>query len=60
MEKLLNIEELAENLGLDESWIYTKTRTKEIPHIKLGKYLRFSENSILEWLDSHKQGPSIP
>jgi excisionase family DNA binding protein len=56
MEDLLNIEELANKLGLEKSWIYAKTRTKKIPHRKLGKYLRFSESEIEKWLDEKKQG----
>jgi excisionase family DNA binding protein len=56
MEKLLKLDELAEKLGVEKSWVYSKTRTNEIPHRKLGKYCRFDEKEILEWLNSHKQG----
>ena len=41
---LKDIDEMAKKLKVKRSWIYGKTRTNEIPHIKLGKYLRFDEN----------------
>jgi len=46
MQKLLKIEELAERLEVEKSWIYTKTRKKEIPFRKLGKYVRFDPIEI--------------
>jgi predicted DNA-binding transcriptional regulator AlpA len=37
------------------SWIYERSRRRgaaQIPHFKLGKYLRFSEQAVLKWLES--------
>jgi excisionase family DNA binding protein len=51
--ELLTIEELAERLKVRKSWIYARTRETgagSLPRIKCGKYLRFSENAVAEWL----------
>jgi excisionase family DNA binding protein len=57
--KLLNISELCKILGVEKSWVYAKTRLKDektIPHIRVGKYLRFQLEKVIEWLETtHKR-----
>lgn len=51
--ELLTLEELAGKLKVKPSWIYARTRlTGEgtIPKLRIGRYLRFRENEVLEWL----------
>jgi excisionase family DNA binding protein len=55
-EELLDINELSHLLGVPKSWIYERTRQDEIPHIKLGKYLRFKMSEIREWLKTCERG----
>lgn len=53
MQKLLNVQELAEKLNVPVSWIYDRTRsgsTEHIPHYKIGKYLRFAEEEVIDYL----------
>jgi len=51
MEKLLNIDELSEILGVTKSTIYSWTSQNKIPHIKLSKrLLKFRENDIEAWI----------
>jgi excisionase family DNA binding protein len=55
--ELLTIDEMATRLKVHPSWIYSRTReTGEgtIPRIKVGKYIRFNESDVFEWL-SKKQ-----
>ena len=42
----LTVDEAAERLGVKRSWIYERTRRKMIPHRKLGKFVRFTEQDI--------------
>ncbi len=52
MEKrLLNPNELADLLGVPLSWVYDRTRLGQtaIPHIKLGKYVRFDADAVLKF-----------
>ncbi len=45
----LTIAEAAACLRVKVSWLYDRTRTNEVPHIKLGKYLRFDQDELLAW-----------
>ncbi|HYK58018.1 MAG TPA: helix-turn-helix domain-containing protein [Bryobacteraceae bacterium] len=42
----LTVDEAAERLGVKRSWIYERTRRKTIPHRRLGKFVRFTEQDI--------------
>lgn len=47
-DKLLTVKQAAELLDLSISTIYTKTTKREIPFIKKGKRVYFSQKEILE------------
>lgn len=50
---LLTVSEIAEVLKVPVSWIYERCRrrgSEKIPHIKLGKYLRFEITAVQNWL----------
>ncbi len=52
-KELLTVSELAEKLKVPISWLYSRTREKgegTIPKIMVGKYVRFDEAAVLEWL----------
>lgn len=54
-DALLTVTEVARLLKLPASWVYERTRRRGIdrlPHFKLGKYLRFSEREVMDWLHS--------
>ena len=54
MPLLLTVQEVAEMLQVPTSWVYERTRRKgpeKLPHIKLGKYLRFRVQEIERFLD---------
>jgi len=42
----LTVEEAAQRLGVTRGWIYERTRRKLIPHRKLGKFVRFTEEDL--------------
>jgi excisionase family DNA binding protein len=41
VKNLLRTGELAERLGVPESWVRTEERAGRIPSVRLGKYVRF-------------------
>lgn len=45
----LTIDEAAALIRVPKSWLYERTRTNAVPHIKLGKYLRFDQQEFLTW-----------
>ena len=52
-EELLSVAEVAEFLKVPVSWVYDRTRRRgceRIPHLKLGKYLRFRAVEVQQWL----------
>lgn len=55
MQCLLTIDELSEIWKVKKSWIYSRTRETgpgSIPRIKVGKYLRFELDQVMDWLHS--------
>ncbi len=53
-EKLLTVDQVSEILQVPPTWVYkhTKRRAAErLPHIKLGKYIRFRESEIISFLE---------
>ena len=53
--ELMTVAEIARTLHVPASWIYERTRRRgaeRIPHIKLGKYLRFEIGAVRKWLNS--------
>jgi excisionase family DNA binding protein len=62
--KFWSVEDLAEYLGVPRTWIYDRTRAngpEMIPHIKLGKYVRFNPESraFQDWLEGHEVRPVV-
>ncbi len=58
MTKLLTPTEMADVLRTPLSWIYSQTRKKgknTIPVTRIGKYMRFREDLVLEWIDRQNE-----
>jgi excisionase family DNA binding protein len=51
----LTIQEAADLLRVKVSWLYERTRTNTVPHVKLGKYLRFDRAELLAWANGFKR-----
>ena len=57
-EEQLTVSEVAAALKVPVSWVYERTRrfgTDQMPHFKLGKYLRFRWSTIRDWLETLKK-----
>ncbi|MDA3897699.1 MAG: helix-turn-helix domain-containing protein [Desulfobacteraceae bacterium] len=53
-DNLLSVGELAQSLNVPKSWVYSRTRetgANVIPRLKVGKYVRFRLNDVMEWLE---------
>ena len=58
-EALLTVHEVAELLRVPVSWVYERTRQRGIerlPHIKIGKYLRFRLREVESYLENLRRG----
>jgi hypothetical protein len=52
--ELMDVAQTARVLQVPVSWVYARTRRRgrdRIPHIKLGKYLRFEPAAVRDWLN---------
>jgi len=41
------------------AWVYAESRRNALPHVRLGRYVRFRRSAIERWLDDVQQGPRI-
>ncbi len=58
--RYLNVEQVAEILGVPKSFIYRRTARGHgdpIPHYQLGGHLRFKPDDVQEWIESHRHEP---
>jgi excisionase family DNA binding protein len=52
---LLTADELAQRFGCRRQHIYALAREGGLPHLKLGKYIRFREHAVAAWLDQQER-----
>ncbi len=55
--RLLTVEQVAEMYQVPKSWVYGRTRKRgaeQLPHLKVGKYVRFEEGAVREFLELQK------
>ncbi len=55
--RLLTIQEIAALLQVSPSWVYAHTRRRvrdRIPGFRLGKYWRFREADVIDWLERQR------
>lgn len=55
MKQYLNIVALVECLGIKRSTLYGWVEQGTIPHLKLGRLLRFDPEEIEAWLQDHRR-----
>lgn len=55
-DRLLEAKEVAELLAVPVGWVREHTRSGAIPHVPLGRYLRYELDDVLAWKDSLKAG----
>ena len=58
-DELLTVEEIAAFLRVPKSWVYERTRRRGIerlPHVKLGKYLRFRLSEVAVYVEKLRRG----
>ena len=55
MTRLLTVDEVADRLGVTKDWVWAQARAGRIPHVRLGRYRRFREESIDAWLRELEQ-----
>lgn len=56
---LLTAQEAAEFLAVPPTWVLAEARSGRLPHLRLGRYVRFQRRALEEWLLDHAHGPHV-
>jgi excisionase family DNA binding protein len=54
--RLLTVDDVAERLGVTKDWVWARARAGRIPHVQSGRYRRFREEALEQWLDELERG----
>ena len=55
---LWSLREAAEALGISERKLWGMTDSREIPHVRLGRCLRYPVRELEQWINEHMEGSS--
>jgi excisionase family DNA binding protein len=56
LDRLLTASEVADRLAVPERWVREHTRGGLIPHVRLGRYVRYEWADVVAWLEEQKAG----
>jgi hypothetical protein len=59
-DRLIDAKAAGELLGVPHTWILEEARHDRIPHIRLGRYVRFDPDALLGWARNRTRGPAYP
>jgi excisionase family DNA binding protein len=57
--RLLNAGQAAELLGVPKTWVLAEARADRIPHVRLGRYVRFESSQLEAWWEARRRGPQV-
>ncbi|MCZ6800493.1 MAG: helix-turn-helix domain-containing protein [Nitrospirae bacterium] len=57
---LLDIQQVAEFLGISKDTVYKMVNQRRIPFVKVGRLLRFERGTLEAWLQRNAFGPLTP
>ncbi len=56
---LLTAEQVAGMLQVPKSWVYEAAREHRIPHVRLGRYVRFEREQLESWLEAMRADAKV-
>lgn len=54
---LVDAEQAGSLLGVPSSWVRAEARADRIPHVRLGRYVRFDPVELRVWWQERRRGP---
>ena len=57
--RLLDAEQAGELLNVPPSWVLAEARRDRIPHVRLGRYVRFDPDELERWWQARLRGPTM-
>lgn len=58
-EGLLTAAQVAEMLHVPERWVRDHTRSGSIPCVRLGRYVRYRRERVLDWLEAQEAASAV-
>lgn len=55
-DRLVDSKIVAAELGVPKTWVEAQARAGAIPHVRLGRYVRYDLAEIRAWVESLKAG----
>jgi excisionase family DNA binding protein len=59
-DQLLTADDVAELMRVTRAWVYAETRRDRLPHLRLGRHVRYRRAAIEAWMRTVERGPSQP
>ena len=56
-QDLLTAQEVAALLRVTTGWVYAETRSHRIPHLRLGRYVRYRRGALEAWINDVESPP---
>jgi excisionase family DNA binding protein len=56
--RLMTAEQAGELLSVPASWLLREARAGRVPHVRLGRYVRFEAEGLETWWRARVQGPT--
>jgi excisionase family DNA binding protein len=56
-DKLLTADDVADLMRVTRAWVYAETRRNAIPHLRLGRYVRYRREAIEAWMARIERRP---
>lgn len=56
-QPLLTADQAGALLSVPASWVLAEARAERIPHVRLGRYVRFDAGELEVWWQSRRRGP---
>lgn len=50
-DRLMTTKDLADLLQVSEKWVYKAVGEKQIPHLRIGRFVRFRRDIIEDWIN---------
>ncbi len=58
-DRLVDATAAAELLGVPASWVLAQARAQRLPHVRLGRYVRFEPDELRAWWAGRRRGPAL-
>lgn len=56
-EQYIKADEAAVLLQVPKTWLLAEARADRVPHVRFGRYVRFSSTALLDWAQDCAPGP---